>query len=252
MTIPIKSNMQVQSGVTLSATGTGVIDATAIQGTAISGTTGTGSAVLSASPTFTGTVTLPAVTLTGTQTVGTGASITVSGTGSVEATQLQGVAISATAPSIAGQVLTSTSTSAAAWQTPVTSVATGSNVVWAATRTATTDNGYSTLSVIKQLKAGNLWSLPASWKFSFDFDSGAGYVINAVVYRTLIDSTTIVDSTAVTFGGLSTGNLGPTAGEFFSDAISIQLDTSHDYYIAVYFQSGSGNLFTITSLLPNN
>jgi hypothetical protein len=420
MTIPIKSNMQVQSGATLSATGTGVIDATAIQGTTVSGTTGTGNAVLSASPsltgttsavnisvsgtladgtssvgtsgqilsstvtgtawisqsslsiaysqvtgtpqsaqtftavtnefltsytagtglftaaqpsfsnlsgsiatgqipsstitiaqlastegsgskvqltnasttvsgdvvtydgsgnvqdsgtllsslattsslsayatlaspTFTGTVTLPTVTLSGVMTVGTGASISVTGTGSVEATQLWAVVVSSAAPSN-GQVLTATSTTAAAWQTPQTIVATGSNVVIAAQRTSSTDSGYSTLSALKQLKSGQLLWLPASWKFSLVFSSGAGYVVNAVIYRTLIDSTTIVDSTAVTWGGLSTGNIGPTAGEHFSDAISLQLDTNHDYYIAIYFQSGSGNL-TIWSpgaVLQNN
>jgi hypothetical protein len=71
-----------------------------------------------ASPTFTGTVTLPTVTLSGTMTVGTGASISVTGTGSVEATKVQGVTVSTSAPTSAGQVLTSTSTSAAAWQNP--------------------------------------------------------------------------------------------------------------------------------------
>ncbi len=52
-----------------------------------------------------------------TMTVGSGASIVVSGTGIVEATQVQGVIVSGTAPST-GQVLTATSTTAANWQTP--------------------------------------------------------------------------------------------------------------------------------------
>lgn len=131
------------------------------------------------------------------------------------------------------------------------SIPAGSNVVFGAPR-LTTDNGYGTLSTIKKLAAAMMLNLASSWKFSLEFDSGTGYVINAVVYRTLIDSVTIVDATAVTYSTNPTGTL--NSGELFSDPIAMALDTAHDYYIVVYFQSGSGNLkvYTAGTLLNGN
>lgn len=54
---------------------------------------------------------------TATMTVGSGASLVPSGSGVVEATQIQAVVVSGTPPST-GQVLTATSSTAADWQTP--------------------------------------------------------------------------------------------------------------------------------------
>ena len=54
---------------------------------------------------------------TATMTVGTGASLVVSGTGVVEATKIQSVVISGTPPTL-GQILTAQSTTTANWQTP--------------------------------------------------------------------------------------------------------------------------------------
>lgn len=142
----------------------------------------------------------------------------------------------------------------ATWATPSGgggSMPSGSNVVFGAPRVAT-DSGFSTLSAIKKLAAGMILNLASSWKFSLEFDSGTGYVINAVIYRTLIDSTTVVDSTAVTYGTNPTGTL--NSGELFCDPIAMVLDTAHDYYIVVYFQSGSGTIkvFTAGTLLNGN
>lgn len=130
------------------------------------------------------------------------------------------------------------------------SMPTGSNVTLAATRTGT-DNGYSTLSVQKKLAAGELLNLATSWKFSIKFESGVNYTANGVIYRTLIDDLTIVDATVVTWSSSSTVNF-TAAGETFSDPIAMALDTDHDYYIVVYFQSGSGSIdiWTAGSILP--
>jgi len=56
---------------------------------------------------------------TATMTLGTGASLTFSGTGVVNANEIYGVAVSNTAPTT-GQVLTATSATTAQWQTPTT------------------------------------------------------------------------------------------------------------------------------------
>lgn len=121
-------------------------------------------------------------------------------------------------------------------------IPTGSNVMLAAGRNAS-DSGYSGLSAQKKLSAGELLNLASSWKFSIKFDSGAGvsYVCNAVVYRTLIDDTTIIDVTTVLWTGSATVTFS-TTGEQFSDPIALALDTDHDYYIVIYFQSGSGSI----------
>jgi len=132
------------------------------------------------------------------------------------------------------------------------SIPTGSNVVVAAARTAT-DNGYSGLSAQKKLAAGELLNLASNWKFSIKFNAGAGvsYTCNAVVYRTLIDDLTIVDTTVVLWSTSSTVVFS-TTGEKFCDPIALALDTAHDYYIVLYFQSGSGtvDIFTAGTVLP--
>ena len=235
--------MQVQSGVTISATGTGVINATTLQGTAISGTTGTGNAVLSISPVLTGTVTLPTVTLSGTQTVGTGASIVVSGSGVVQATQIQGVTISVTAPSIAGQVLTSTSTTAANWQTPAGSTTAGDNVVMAWYRDTSLTDSVSGFSVMIPLLAGNILSFANTWKASLIWTTANVIIAGAVVYKAAVnDSTfTIVSATPVTFNGGASYpyTYGTAGGELFTDAVSLSLDDNHDYYLVLACTSGT-------------
>ena len=78
------------------------------------------------------------INTTATMTVGTGASLVVTGTGVVEATQVQAVVVSATPPSL-GEVLTATGATAANWQTPSTAfsvITTGVNS--AATMTVNT------------------------------------------------------------------------------------------------------------------
>lgn len=125
----------------------------------------------------------------------------------------------------------------------------GSNVVIGMPRQST-DTGYSGLSIIKKMSACELINLASAWKFSLSFVTGAAYTANGVIYRTLIDDTTIVDATVVEWSSSPTVSF--VAGEIFSDALALPLDTAHDYWIVVYMQTGSGaiNVGNGAQLLP--
>ena len=84
--------------------------------------------------------------------------------------------------------------------------------------------------------------LPSSWKVRIR--RGAGSHFSAIVIlRTAIDDTTVIDSTPVTFGGSATPAM--SAGLNLSDAISLALDASHDYYVAGYNDSGDSSFWGI-------
>lgn len=93
---------------------------------------------------------------------------------------------------------------------------------------------------------------PTTWKFAVTTQTGIG-IVGCVVYRTLVGSLTVVDSTTVQFGGLSTGIVLPT-GKTFSDSIALALDMSHDYYIVIYwdgaFPSATVNNYTAPANTP--
>ncbi len=122
--------MTVGTGATLTVSGTGVVNANQLTGDPVdtSGRT-TGQALV-----WSGTAWTPSsgamtsftdintgVNTTATMTVGTGASIVVSGTGVVEATELAttgaAVVVNGAAPPTTGQALVATSATTAAWQT---------------------------------------------------------------------------------------------------------------------------------------
>jgi hypothetical protein len=74
------------------------------------------------------------------------------------------------------------------------------------------------------------------WKFSIWVVSGTFTADSVKVLTTLLDSLTVTASTNVTFSG---GTPSLTAGENFSDNISLALDGAHDYWIAVHGTSGA-------------
>lgn len=124
--------MVVGTGSSLTTSGSGSINASKISGIAVSGTPSAGQVLTAtsssaadwASPSAGAFSTITSGTNTAaTMTVGTGGSITTSGSGVVNANELTGITISGT-PST-GQVLTATSSSAADWATPGLTVAGG-------------------------------------------------------------------------------------------------------------------------------
>jgi hypothetical protein len=89
----------------------------------------------------------------------------------------------------------------------------------------------------------SLYCLPASWKVRIQ--RGAGSHFSAItILRTLADSLAVIDSTAVTFGGSATPTM--SAGLNTSDAINLQLDANHDYYIMGFNDSGDSSYFGIS------
>lgn len=112
-----------------------------------------------------------------------------------------------------------------------------------------TDFGFANFSLIIALPAAALLCQPSSWKFSIVLQAGASYVVGAgVVYACAKNTGTIASVTTITWGSSPTPTL--TAGEQFSDSIALPLDTSHDYFIVVYFASGSGNVAVSNTSFP--
>ena len=205
-------------------------------------TVGSGASIVTSGS---GTVTATAVPFSGvsssanstaTMTVNTGASIVVTGTGVVEATQVQAVVVSATPPSI-GQVLTATSPTAADWQTPAGGGVPSGTPVYqmGSTPPRVWGPGYAGSRMMK-LAGRSLTSLPASWKVRMMVGSGAHFGAVSVL-TTLADDLNVISATAVTFGGSASPTL---SGLSTSDAIALPLDTIHDYWIIAY-NDGSGD-----------
>jgi hypothetical protein len=106
------------------------------------------------------------------------------------------------------------------------------------------------------LSAGNTinWIVPAesvvnqATKFTIALaPQGFGHanasldIANIVMKRTLRSSLSVVDTTPVTFGGLTALTI---TGETTSDQISLVIDALHDYYLMIYISGAASNLHT--------
>jgi len=124
-------------------------------------------------------------------------------------------------------------------------VSAGSNLIPASPRSST-NFGYAGYSMIMRIRQGLLQCFPPSWQFSLSLAASASYVVTkGVVYRTNIDSNVVIDSTTVTWSSSGTPTL--VTGETFCDPISLPIDTSHDYWVVVCFNTTTGNLNTGSS-----
>lgn len=81
--------------------------------------------------------------------------------------------------------------------------------------------------------------LPASWKVSFKAFSGTCILDACSIAVCNADSEVVNSHTAVLFGGMSSVSF---TGEATSDAIALQIDADHDYYLLAYFDSASSDL----------
>jgi hypothetical protein len=83
-------------------------------------------------------------------------------------------------------------------------------------------------------------SMPAQWKVSLKAFSGTCVLDAASIATCNADSETILSQTPITFGGFSPP-VSFTAG-ITSDAIALQIDANHDYYLLLYFDGSSSDL----------
>lgn len=153
-----------------------------------------------------------------------------------------------------GQVLTYESGSAK-WvnQTPSGgggSVASGTSLMAMGNQAPTSlgDLGAATTLWLK-IPGRSLNCIPATWKIRIRRTSGAHFAA-IVILRTAIDSLTVLDSTPVTFGGSPTPTM--SSGLNTSDAISLALDNTHDYWIAGYNDSGNFEFWGIKPSVADN
>lgn len=102
------------------------------------------------------------------------------------------------------------------------------------------NTNWSNMTLVGKMSGQQLLQLASSWKFTLTFLAGSPVIGNMVVLRTLLNSGTVIDSTAVTIGGVSNPTLASPAF-VTSDAINLQLDRTHDYYIMIYFTSAGAN-----------
>lgn len=73
-------------------------------------------------------------------------------------------------------------------------------------------------------------------------------IAGAVIRRAAAFGTSFIDSTPFTWGSSATPTFG-TTGLHLSDAISVAVDTAHDYWVLVYFDATStGNVAVNTGL----
>lgn len=95
-------------------------------------------------------------------------------------------------------------------------------------------NGYTIFDIIE---GDRLVALTSSWKISIEIDTAGMATDGIKILRTNKGSLTVIDSTTVQFGGSSTPTLAVGVSE--SDAISLSLDTSHDYWVTLHFTAGA-------------
>jgi hypothetical protein len=158
----------------------------------------------------------------------------------------------------AGQVLTSQGggSTAMTWSAPsASSIPSGSNVIvgnQAGEGTTSSESGFANYTMFCELPAFRLLNLAAKWKVVASIAATTIASDHSVVLRTARNSLTVIDSTPLTWSGSQAFTF--AVGDNTSDAITLQLDTSHDYYIAVHFTSGSSGSLTKwptgTSFLP--
>jgi len=107
----------------------------------------------------------------------------------------------------------------------------------------------ATYSLFLKISGRSLNCLPSSWKVRIQRGSGSHFSA-CVILRTLADSATVVDSTAVTFGGSATPTL--SAGQNLSDAIALALDTTHDYWVCAYNDTGDSSFWGLKPAVQDN
>ena len=109
--------------------------------------------------------------------------------------------------------------------------------------------GFNNYTIWGQLCGNKLSILPATWKVVIAAMAGTGiHIAAAAVLKMAAGSLIPLSSTTILYGGSATltqafGTTPTTTAPAFitSDAIALQLDNSHDYWVGIYMDTdGSG------------
>ncbi len=126
-----------------------------------------------------------------------------------------------------------------AFSSPTTVVTAGQNIAVPPfnINNLTQPSGYISSTYCQIVPQNQIMALPARWTITVSAPSSTATTQWGVA-RTLPGSYTVIDITPITFQG---GNASPTlsSGLNTSDAVSLQIDNSHDYWFFVY---GSTNV----------
>lgn len=124
----------------------------------------------------------------------------------------------------------------------------GANVVPLAHCATDGGSGWAGFSIIMSMPGRYLLALPAQWKFSIVIGTASMLFDNIKILKTNLDSSTVLSSTVVKFGGSATPTVG--TGTTFCDPIALQLDAAHDWWIVAHCSasaSGTSHLFKATT-----
>jgi hypothetical protein len=112
------------------------------------------------------------------------------------------------------------------------------------------NSGWQNYSALSCVSGSALFAFPSSWRMSMLFLAGSPVLGAIVVKRTLLQNTTVIDTTVVTIGGSATPTL-TTPSYVLTDPINLQLDSSHDYWVIVFFTSAGANA-SVTATTGNS
>ena len=117
--------------------------------------------------------------------------------------------------------------------------ASGASFLAANNQSGTAAN-WQNFTIMAAIRGEALQAYPTSWKVRMRFTAGSPVIGAMKILRTSSRSTTVIDSTTVQIGGSSTPTLTtPTLVD--TDAISLTLDNTHDYWFAIFFTNVGAN-----------
>jgi hypothetical protein len=96
------------------------------------------------------------------------------------------------------------------------------------------------ITIFYKLEGLPLLATPSSFALRLKFAAGSPEIGAMKILRTLQGSTSVLDSTTVTIGGVSNPTL-TTPTNVVTDSIAVALDREHDYSFAIYFSDVAAN-----------
>ena len=108
------------------------------------------------------------------------------------------------------------------------------------------DSSWQNFSLVVRVPGGAIMNTANTWQIVCLVTTNTATVGTCVIMRTGLNGTSIIDSTPITFGGVSANFNIPTGiwvglSTTTSDIISLPIDANHDYYFGFYFTNVSGN-----------